>query len=60
MTSEQFRTTPFVYGMKVLYKGEERYVLKVDFHNKWLTILMYDQSIVVDFSEVELISNSKE
>jgi hypothetical protein len=56
MTNEQFKTTSFVYGMKVLYKGEEREVKLIDFFTGELSFEpMSYESLWVDFSEVELI-----
>jgi hypothetical protein len=55
MSPEQFKTTSFVYGMKVLYKGEERLVLEVSFYLKEIYLDLPKKWLWVKFLEVELI-----
>jgi hypothetical protein len=54
MTESEFKTTPFVYGMKVLYKGEKHKVISVDFYGL-IAIKIDGKSQWFHFSEVELI-----
>jgi hypothetical protein len=53
MTPEEFRTTSFVYGMKVKYKGEEREVEYLDREEEEFFLIGVLEC--VHFSEVELI-----
>jgi hypothetical protein len=60
MTEQEFKTTSFVYGMKVLYKGEEKEVFAVSFKDDLqitIKIPMLGTTVYhhVNFSEVELI-----
>jgi hypothetical protein len=58
MSPEQFKTTSFVYGMKVLYKGEEIQIMVIDFEDEEILLRMgeeYEFSRWFKFSEVELI-----